>query len=364
LKNNFILLLVILICPVFPIYNVGDQISETHQNMESSICHGDYPAEKFRLSDFQNKVIWLHFSATWWAPCFGFIPVGEEVEEHWKDNENVAIIDFLDDISQPYSCSQWGSVGNPNLPIIIDDGGYDLHDQFHDIYPTNVFIDHEMRVHAILDTLFTADSVNVKIQEMLDVISGGGCIDPDACNYDADATTDDCSCSYLDCNGTCGGPAVEDVCGTCDGGETDVDNCQMSIHYDITVANQFQIQHLYPNPFNPVLHINFDILWPGITQVDILNIAGTHIETLYAGFFQSGSHKLSWNAESMPSGIYLVSFKSGGESLTEKVVLLKWLLFMWPTSQRENNRFIIDEIFSNFTKIFDKIISKEEELND
>ena len=36
----------------------------------------------------------------------------------------------------------------------------------------------------------------------------------------------------LDCNGTCGGPAVEDVCGTCDGGETDVDNCQMSIHYD------------------------------------------------------------------------------------------------------------------------------------
>ena len=50
---------------MFPIYNVGDQISEAHQNMESSICHGDYPTEKFQLSDFQNKVIWLHFSATW-----------------------------------------------------------------------------------------------------------------------------------------------------------------------------------------------------------------------------------------------------------------------------------------------------------
>ena len=74
--------------------------------------------------------------------------MGEEVEEFWADNDNVAIIDFLDDIGQPYSCSQWGSIGNPNLPIIINDGAsYNFHDQFSNIYATNVFIDHEMRVH-------------------------------------------------------------------------------------------------------------------------------------------------------------------------------------------------------------------------
>ena len=49
-----------------------------------------------------------------------------------------------------------------------------------------------------------------------------GCMDQSACNHDADATTDDGSCTYaeenhdcdgncsleLDCIGTCGGPAV------------------------------------------------------------------------------------------------------------------------------------------------------------
>ena len=86
---------------------------------------------------------------------------------------------------------------------------------------------------------------------------------------------------------------------------------------------EFYIHKLYPNPFNPVLHINFDLSLSGLVQVDILDIAGSHIETLHSGFLQSGSHKLSWNAESMPSGMYLVSLKSGDEGLTEKVVLLK-----------------------------------------
>ena len=190
------------------------------------------------------------------------------MEEYWIDNENVAIIDFLDDIDNPYSCIQWGYIGNHSLPIIIDDSDYDFHDQFHDIYPANVFIDHEMKVFAILDTLYSAESVNGKIQEMLDNM----------------------------------GLAAEY-------------NSNLSYHYEIT--------NLYPNPFNPVLHINIDVAWSGITKVNILDISGAHIETLHSGFLQSGSHKLSWNAESIPSGVYLVSLKSDDKTMTEKVVLLK-----------------------------------------
>ena len=130
--------------------------------------------------------------------------MGEEVEEHWADNDNVAIIDFLDDINQPYTCAAWGSVGNPNLPIIIDDKDYNFHDEFHDIYPTNVFIDNEMKIHAILDTLDTAESVNVRIQEMLDNLETG-----------------------------------------------------LSANYKNITPFNFQITNIFPNPFNPVLNINF-----------------------------------------------------------------------------------------------------------
>ncbi len=96
-----------------------------------------------------------------------------------------------------------------------------------------------------------------------------------------------------------------------------VNNDNYDIPYNYVITN------VYPNPFNPVVHINFDIPWAGTTQIEILDISGSHIETLHSGFLQSGSHELSWNAESMPSGVYLVSLKSGNKIITEKVVLLK-----------------------------------------
>jgi len=58
-----------LLCPVFPaFYSVGDTITAEHQiKIFDDICFGSdaYPSDSLRLSDFQDKVIWLHFSATW-----------------------------------------------------------------------------------------------------------------------------------------------------------------------------------------------------------------------------------------------------------------------------------------------------------
>jgi len=44
-----------------------------------------------------------------------------------------------------------------------------------------------------------------------------GCTDETACNYDADAESDDGSCTYPDCTGDCEGTAVVDDCGECGG---------------------------------------------------------------------------------------------------------------------------------------------------
>ena len=44
-----------------------------------------------------------------------------------------------------------------------------------------------------------------------------GCTDPDACNYNPDATLDDGSCLYFDCFGECGGDATTDCSGVCGG---------------------------------------------------------------------------------------------------------------------------------------------------
>ena len=66
-----------------------------------------------------------------------------------------------------------------------------------------------------------------------------GCSDESACNYDPEATLNDGSCEYpednfdcdgncvveFDCLGECGGDAVVDECGVCDGPGLNEDGC-------------------------------------------------------------------------------------------------------------------------------------------
>ena len=85
----------------------------------------------------------------------------------------------------------------------------------------------------------------------------------------------------------------------------------------------FEITDVYPNPFNPVLNIYINIAWAALTQVNILDITGKHINTIHSGYLQPGSHEMRWNGESLPSGVYFVSVTSDEKNLTEKVVLLK-----------------------------------------
>ena len=70
------------------------------------------------------------------------------------------------------------------------------------------------------------------------------CLDESACNY-----MDNNSCLYKDCNGECGGSAVEDSCGICDGdGSTCGEN--WNVYYDISIpigGFQFRVNNVTLN---------------------------------------------------------------------------------------------------------------------
>ncbi|SVD14538.1 uncharacterized protein METZ01_LOCUS367392, partial [marine metagenome] len=74
-----------------------------------------------------------------------------------------------------------------------------------------------------------------------------GCTDEMACNYNSDATIDDESCLYAeenfdcngnctvdeDCTGACGGSAIEDECGICNGDGIPDGDCDCSGNVDL-----------------------------------------------------------------------------------------------------------------------------------
>jgi len=213
--------------------------------------------------------------------------VGEAIYESWKDQ--VKIIHVLDDIGWPTSCENWGNytggsldgVQYPNIdgiPPIIDDGNANWGDAMilswfnkppdAEDYPMFYIIDQNMVVNTIQNESLSINSANYIFNDLLS-------------------------------------------------------NLSVTFNKKEQIPKNFNLINVYPNPFNPVLHINFDISWAGSSQINILDIAGSHIETLHSGFLHSGRHELSWHAESMPSGLYFISLKLGDKSLTEKVVLLK-----------------------------------------
>jgi len=89
------------------------------------------------------------------------------------------------------------------------------------------------------------------------------------------------------------------------------------------VINQLNLTRLYPNPFNPILNIDFDINQAGWVKVYITDITGSKVQTVFDRYEGAGKHHLSWDSDKLPSGTYFVTLEFENSSLTKKVVLLK-----------------------------------------
>tara|TARA_Y100000588_G_C14065094_1_gene843264 strand:+ start:131 stop:349 length:219 start_codon:yes stop_codon:yes gene_type:complete len=54
------------------LYEVGDSVSNVHQEIPYPVCHGEYPTDNLQLSQFNGeinggnyKIIWIEMLATW-----------------------------------------------------------------------------------------------------------------------------------------------------------------------------------------------------------------------------------------------------------------------------------------------------------
>ena len=89
------------------------------------------------------------------------------------------------------------------------------------------------------------------------------------------------------------------------------------------VETSFVMNAAYPNPFNPSVTINYQLLSTGHIHATIYNAQGTLVEELINADMTAGYHNLTWNATNKPSGIYIISMRSGGITHNQKIVLMK-----------------------------------------
>jgi len=137
---------------------------------------------------------------------------------------------------------------------------------------------------------------------ILDMSVLWGCINPEACNYNPYAIVDDVNCifaeEYYDCDG------------------------QLTIEGN-NISEDYSISSIYPNPFNPTTTISFSIAEFGLTTITVYDLTGKELETLTNTNLNPGYHSVNWDADNLPSGVYLIRMDSGDFTQTQKVVLVK-----------------------------------------
>ncbi len=86
---------------------------------------------------------------------------------------------------------------------------------------------------------------------------------------------------------------------------------------------KFSISGNYPNPFNSVTRFQYSIPSDGFTDIEVFDVRGKSVETLFHGFQKRGEYRLFWDAFEAPSGIYFCRIQSGNAVLVKKWILIR-----------------------------------------
>ena len=79
----------------------------------------------------------------------------------------------------------------------------------------------------------------------------------------------------------------------------------------------------YPNPFNPVTSISYELSEMEHVTLSVYNLMGQLMETLIDKQKNAGNHALIWDASQQPSGMYFLRMETKNEMFHQKLMLIK-----------------------------------------
>ncbi len=94
------------------------------------------------------------------------------------------------------------------------------------------------------------------------------------------------------------------------------------------IPEKFELVNLYPNPFNPILTIQYNVDIKQDVSIDIYNILGQKVNTLLNQEMPAGYHSITWNGKNnkgvlLGSGIYFIKIGTKNHSYVKKVSFIK-----------------------------------------
>ncbi len=89
------------------------------------------------------------------------------------------------------------------------------------------------------------------------------------------------------------------------------------------IPETFKLYDNYPNPFNPVTKIKFDLPVNCYVRLKVYDITGKEVARLVNLKLSAGTYEYQWNAEKFSSGVYFYSIRADNFSDIKRMVLIK-----------------------------------------
>ncbi|MCF7811732.1 T9SS type A sorting domain-containing protein, partial [bacterium] len=86
---------------------------------------------------------------------------------------------------------------------------------------------------------------------------------------------------------------------------------------------RFTVAMAYPNPFNSMTNISFNLREDAQIKLTIHDVQGREIAVLQDGVETAGNHSVSWDATGLTSGVYFCSLQSEGQTKTVKLAMIR-----------------------------------------
>ena len=96
----------------------------------------------------------------------------------------------------------------------------------------------------------------------------------------------------------------------------------------IDLPDEFALHANYPNPFNPITTLKYDLPEDGMIKITIYDIMGRLVNNLISARQNAGYKSIQWNAtnnqgQPVSAGVYIYSFEAGEFRETRKMIFLK-----------------------------------------
>ena len=78
---------------------------------------------------------------------------------------------------------------------------------------------------------------------------------------------------------------------------------------------------VFPNPSQGITQFSYELKSSGNISIEIFDLAGRKMATVFEGFQTVGKHEAIWNASDLPNGLYLYQFNINNQSKSGKILI-------------------------------------------